>query len=310
MNYEGGIQRVLRTRHASPRARGTAPLAAAAAPRGLVHSTRCMPKRAREMRLFCSVVIKYWKRAGRHELPWRKTRDPYAILVSEMMLQQTQVYRVIPFYTRFLARFPTAHVLAAAPLAEVLRFWNGLGYNRRAKFLHDAARAIVAQHDGTVPRGYAPLRALPGIGDYTAKAVRVFAFNEPEVLIETNVRAVFIHHFFPRSRSVPDAKLLPLIGATVALLPRGTSARMWYAALMDYGTHLKATHSNPSRKSAHHVRQSKFAGSLREVRGEILRALLRGGDLALVGDRFPERFAEAYTALKREGLIAALHSEQ
>lgn len=292
-------RRILRPRHASPRARGAAPLAAAAAPRGLGHRMRRSGIGARELKTFRSQVIGYWKQSGRDHLPWRKARDPYAILVSEIMLQQTQVGRVIPYFERWMKAYPTPSVLAKAPLADVLRRWSGLGYNRRAKYLHEAAKAIVARHEGKVPRGCGDLRALPGIGDYTAKAVRVFAWNVPETFIETNVRAVFIHHFYPRGRAVSDARLLPLIAEAV----EGQDPRTWYAALMDYGTFLKAMHPNPSRKSRHHTKQSKFEGSLRQVRGAIVRARVKGESLDTVRARYPRRFVEALAALKRDGLV-------
>lgn len=249
-------------------------------------------------------VLNYWKHSGRHDLPWRQTRDPYRILISEMMLQQTQVHRVVPYYERFIVHFPTPEALATAPLSDVLALWSGLGYNRRAKYLHAAASqfSVLCSRDRET-MVYEDLRRLPGVGEYTAKAVRVFAFGEPEVLIETNVRAVFIHHFFPRSRSVSDAKLLPLIGEAVAHLPRGIGPREWYAALMDYGTHLKATRPNPSRKSKHHARQSKFEGSLRQVRGAILRAAVRKEPLSVVKRLFPKLFDDALVALKSEGLV-------
>lgn len=250
------------------------------------------------MKDFRRLVVDYWKKAGRHDLPWRQTDDPYAILVSEMMLQQTQVHRVIPFYERFLKRFPTPEALANASRADVLSAWSGLGYNRRALFLYESAKAMVARHDGAVPRSYDELRALPGIGDYTAKAVRVFAFDEPESLIETNVRAVFIHHFFPRGRAVSDARLMPLITRTV-----GDRPREWYAALMDYGTYLKAINPNPSRRSRHHTKQSAFAGSQREVRGAILKASIAGSPLSALEKRFGSRLKPALDSLEKEGLI-------
>ncbi len=242
----------------------------------------------------------YYRVHGRHHLPWRLTQDPYAILVSEMMLQQTQVERVIPYFERWMKKFPTPHALARSSLDVVLKEWSGLGYNRRAKYLHDAARVIVEQYGGAMPRSYDELTALPGVGDYTAKAVRVFAWNEAEVLIETNIRAVFIHHFFPRSKMVSDARLLPRIAdALVRERPR-----VWYAALMDYGSHVKSTYPNPSRRSAHHTRQSVFKGSLREVRGAILRAYLAGSSLMPLRKQCGEKFQPAFEGLVREGLIA------
>ncbi len=238
----------------------------------------------------------HWKKEGRHDLPWRKTNDPYAILVSEIMLQQTQVDRVIPYFARWMKSFPTPRKLAQASLEDVLRHWSGLGYNRRAKFLHEAGKWIVEEG---MPNEYRELRALPGVGEYTAKAVRVFAYNQPEVLIETNVRSVFIHHFFPSARSVSDARLLPLIEEA---LDR-QHPRQWYSALMDYGTHLKTLHPNPSRKSRHHAKQSPFKGSLREIRGEILKAHLSGAPLATLKTRYGERFIIAYDALRREKML-------
>src|SRR3989338_7324816 len=143
------------------------------------------------MKDFRSTVWKYWKEHGRHDLPWRLTHDPYRILVSEVMLQQTQVPRVIEKYKEFLKKFPTVRALAKASLSDVLKVWSGLGYNRRGKYLHDAAKEIVAV--GNIREALAS--SLPGVGPYTRAAVRVFAFNEPDILIETNIRAAYIHHF-------------------------------------------------------------------------------------------------------------------
>lgn len=222
-----------------------------------------------DIRAFQRTVRGYYKKNGRHTLPWRQTYSPYRILVSEIMLQQTQVERVIPKYKNFLKKFPTLSVLANAPLSAVLIEWQGLGYNRRAKMLQSAARAILTEHNGRFPKSKEELLALPGIGPYTASAIRVFAFNEPETLIETNVRSVFIHHFFPKKKKVSDASLFPLIVASVDV----QNPREWYSALMDYGSHVKQTVGNASRRSAHHVRQKPFKGSNRELRGTIMREL-------------------------------------
>lgn len=246
---------------------------------------------------FQKIVLAYYKKHGRCSLPWRKTVDPYKILVSEVMLQQTQVDRVVSYYKGFLKKFPTARKLASAPLSDVLRAWQGLGYNRRAKMLHEAAKTITGKHGGKFPRSYEEILALPGVGPYTATAVRAFAFNEPGAMIETNIRTAYIHHFFPRSKRVPDAKILPLMR-----VPKG-KAREWYWALMDYGAHLKKTHPNPSRKSAHHVTQKPFKGSDREIRGAILRALAHGESVASLA--FPKaRVTAQLAALKKEGMIA------
>ena len=205
----------------------------------------------------------------RRDFPWRRTHDPYRIMVSEIMLQQTQADRVVEKYQQFIAKFPTVQKLAAAKLKTVLTVWQGLGYNRRAKMLHDAARLIVKEHQGVVPRDTIKLEALPGIGPYTARAIATFAFNQPHIFIETNIRSVFIHEFFPKKKLVSDAVLLPLIEQTLDQ----KNPRAWYTALMDYGAMLKKTKVNPSRKSKHYVRQSAFKGSDREVRGAIIKLL-------------------------------------
>ena len=248
-------------------------------------------------------VYAHYRRSGRHDLPWRKTKDPYRILVSEVMLQQTQVPRVIEKYKEFLKAFPTVHELAKASLADVLRIWSGLGYNRRGKFLRDAAQAMVERHHGRVPREAAALRTLPGIGEYTASAVRVFAFNDPDVLIETNVRAAFIHHFYSsvlQKTRIADEKILPLVGKAA----EGQDPRMWHWALMDYGVHIKKLHKNPARKSLHYVRQSKFEGSLRQVRGAVLRELHAGRQPSTLPFG-KKRVQSALASLARDGLIVS-----
>jgi A/G-specific adenine glycosylase len=186
------------------------------------------------------------------------------------MLQQTQVARVLRKYGQFLAAFPTVLSLSRATTAEVLGNWQGLGYNRRALALHRAARIIVAEHQGAVPRSPVVLQRLPGIGPASAAAVCVFAYDLPLPIIETNVRSAVIHHFFQEGVSVPDSDILPVVELT---LDRD-NPRDWYYALMDYGAWIKKTHANPSRRSRHHTVQSPFAGSRRQVRATILRALL------------------------------------
>jgi len=230
---------------------------------------------ARRVAAFRKIVYDYYKRHGR-DLPWRETTDPYRILVSEVMLQQTQAPRVLLKYKEFLDRFPDVAALAAAPLSHVLSAWQGLGYNRRALMLKQAAERIVAHHAGVVPRNVEALVSLPGIGPATARAVMAFAFNEPVILIETNIRAVFIHHFFSGEESIPDSSLIPLVEKT---LDRNNPGK-WYNALMDYGTFLKRVHANPARRSAHHQRQSPFEGSVRQVRGAVIRLILEKVRLA------------------------------
>jgi A/G-specific adenine glycosylase len=218
---------------------------------------------------FVEAVWEYYRAYGRHDLPWRKTHDPYKILVSEVMLQQTQVVRVVPKYRAFLKQFPSTKVLAEASLGDVLRAWQGLGYNRRAKFLKEAAAAVHYVHCGRWPRTQKELQALPGVGSYTAAALMNFAYNEPVPLIETNIRTVYLHHFYTDALGVPDAALWPYIEATFDT----THPRDWCYALMDYGAHLKETIGNLNVKSAQYKKQSPFKGSGRQIRGSILRLL-------------------------------------
>lgn len=221
---------------------------------------------------FKKTIWDYYK-SRKRELPWRHVDDPYKILVSEVMLQQTQVVRVYKKYESFLFKFPTIQALAKAPLKEVLKEWQGLGYNRRALHLKKAAEEIVSKHRGIFPKDRESLMALPGIGQSTAGALLAFAWNKPAVFIETNIRSVFIHFFFKKSTQIADKKLLPLIEKAVM---DEKNSREWYYALMDYGVMLK-TIENPSRKSKHHVKQSAFKGSRRQKRSWILRHLLTTG---------------------------------
>jgi A/G-specific adenine glycosylase len=256
------------------------------------------------IRGFRRLVWNYWEKNGRHDLPWRKTTDPYRILVSEMMLQQTQVSRVIEKYKSFVKRFPTVRALAKAPLSEVLKEWSGLGYNRRAKYLHNAAMKL-AVHQCVNKAAVAEL-ITPGVGEYTRNAVLVFAFNEPRTMLETNIRTAFIHHFPKRTSDglFSDAELL----AVAAKAAKGQDPRKWHWALMDYGAHLKKSGVRNNSRSAHYKKQSKFEGSLREVRGAILRSLHVGSKTSapLMNDircRSLRRMEEALRGLTRDGLI-------
>ncbi|MDP2233371.1 MAG: adenine glycosylase [Actinomycetota bacterium] len=219
---------------------------------------------------FRDVVYGYWRTCGRHDLPWRQTRDPYAVLVSEVMLQQTQVARVIPRFDAWLERFPSIDALAAAPLTAVLEQWQGLGYNRRAIALKRTAEGVSFEMAGVLPDTEAALRALPGIGPATAAGVVAFAHGAPAVYLETNVRAVYLHHFFADRDSVPDREIIPIVAATL----HAENPRDWYYALLDYGVHLKSTLPNPSRRSRHHTTQSTFQGSRRQKRAMLLRGVL------------------------------------
>lgn len=219
------------------------------------------------------------------------------------MLQQTQVARVLEKYPEFLKAFPTVQALAEAPLSQVLGVWQGMGYNRRALALKRLAEEVATKHKGKIPRGREELEALPGIGSYTAGAVRAFAFNEPEVFIETNIRRIFIHHFFNERGEVSDKEIMPLVEATLD----HTRPREWYWALMDYGSQLpKITTTNSNKKSKHYVVQKPFKGSHRQVRGKVLKFLAAKGKCTFVKcaqelDLDPEKAKEVLRELVREG---------
>lgn len=217
-------------------------------------------------------VLEYYRENAR-TFPWRETVDPWEILVSEVMLQQTQADRVEARLPPFLDRFPTPDALARAPQSDLLLAWQGMGYNRRALNLQRAASHIVEHWKGEIPQESERLRELPGIGPNTAAAICVYAFNLPEIYIETNIRRIFIHHFFGDAEGVSDAEILPLVEEHLWR----ENPRIWYSALMDYGTMLKGSTPNPNRRSRHYNRQSKFTGSRREVRGKVLKHLLATG---------------------------------
>lgn len=204
------------------------------------------------------------------DLPWRNTRDPYAIWISEVMLQQTQVARVLSRWERFMSRFPSVDALAAASTSDVVEEWQGMGYNRRALALKRAADICSAEYGGSLPAGVDALRTLPGIGEATAAGITAFSADAPCVYIETNVRAVFIHEFFPESDRVTDKELRPLVEQACP----HEDVRGWYYALLDVGAHLKKTHANPSRKAAAYTRQSAFEGSRRQKRAWVLREVM------------------------------------
>jgi A/G-specific adenine glycosylase len=238
-----------------------------------------MPLSPSQITAFQHIILDFYHKHGRHHLPWRTTHTtPYHILVSEIMLQQTQVDRVIPKFLAFMEKFPTIEALAESPQSEVIKMWSGLGYNRRARFLWLAAQKIVSEHHGVIPTTLSELVALPGLGPYTSSAILAFAHNKPVTVIETNIRTVYIHHFFPNQGLVTDSELLPIIQTTIGM----DNPRQWYAALMDYGSHLKSTIGNLNKKSKTYAKQSKFEGSDRQIRGAILRELTENSPQSLL----------------------------
>ncbi len=258
------------------------------------------PTRVRE---FQRAIYRHYRIHGR-TFPWRRTRNPYHILVSEIMLQQTQAERVVQKYEQFLASFPDFPSLAQAPLREILKVWQGLGYNRRAIALKNIVQTVARDFQGNLPSSPEALMSLPGIGRATACAICAFAFNEDVVFIETNIRRVFIHHFFQKENDVKDAEILPLVKETLDT----SHPRKWYHALMDYGVMLKKRYQNPNRKSAHYQKQPPFEGSNRQIRGMILRALTSESPISQqeIAKRLgvgPERVKGNLIQLQREGFI-------
>ena len=281
-----------------------------------------------------------WFNEAARDLPWRRVRDPYCILVAEVMLQQTQVDRVLPKYEAFVERFPTLQALAEAPTADVIRMWSGLGYNRRAVNLQRAAREIIERHSGIFPRDVATLITLPGVGPYTAGAVACFAFEQDVAFMDTNIRRVLRRVFTDPSEPVSERALLRLAHAA---LPNGRGWA-WNQALMELGSlictaeapacwrcplrdlcrdyavrresdeHLAAT---PVRKRIAERRERSFVGSNRYFRGRIIEALraLPPGTALPLNDLGPQVRSE-YTpgdeawlttlirGLERDGLIA------
>lgn len=242
------------------------------------------------------------------DMPWRTDTRPYYVLVSELMLQQTQVIRVIPKFIAFIEAFPDEKALANATLGEVLILWQGLGYNRRAKFLHEAAKMLVGKYETIWPIDEKGLLQLPGVGKNTSGAIRAYAFNQPSIFIETNIRTVFFYHFFASQSSVTDGEIRTLLEESID----SEHPREWYWALMDYGSWLKSQGFSGIDQSKHYKKQPPLEGSVRQVRGKIISALAREGTMTLaelqqtVG--FDERFHPAVNGLIRDGLVVQKES--
>jgi A/G-specific adenine glycosylase len=248
-------------------------------------------------------IADVWGYFNKHQrsMPWRENTDPYWIIVSEIMLQQTQVERVIPKFEAFIRQFPSVQALAMSHLVDVLQAWVGLGYNRRARFLWLAANQLVQEYGGAVPNTVEELVKLPGIGPNTAAAILAYAYNQPVIFIETNIRTVYLHYFYQNEVAVEDSRLWPLIEKTVD----ADNPREWYWALMDYGTFLKKTIGNPNRRSRHYVRQSAFEGSLRQIRGQVIRELAYAPhSMSQLQNKIADaRLTIVLEQLKKEGFI-------
>lgn len=257
----------------------------------------------KERTSFIDTIYTYY---NEHKRPfaWRETNNPYHIVVSEIMLQQTQTDRVKEKYTQFIEQFPTVEILAGSTVSHLISVWQGLGYNRRALALHVLAQRVSVEFGGVIPANPEDLQTFKGIGPATASSICAFAYNQPTVFVETNIRAVFIHSFFRDQKSVSDEDIMPLVAQTVDQ----KNPREWYYALMDYGVMLKKVHKNPSRKSAHYAVQSKFEGSDRQVRGCILKMLIELPMLSTEAfieriPRDPAKIARILGDLEREGFI-------
>lgn len=270
-------------------------------------STKSHPRISSVKREFVKTLRDHYFKHGRHDLPWRipekdSTFDPYKIWVSEIMLQQTQVNRVIEKYQNFLQIFPTLYAVANAPTSAVVTSWLGLGYNRRALFMSQTAKIIQTQYGGKFPVSPGDMRQFPGIGSNTAAAIAVYSYNQPHVFVETNVRTVFIHHFFQNSQQVSDSEIAYVVGGCID----HDNPRQWYWSIMDYGTFLKKSGKNSLSKSSAYKKQSTFVGSKRQLRGKILHCLVRGGlaQSLLLEQLSDERSGSVIEELKREGLIS------
>jgi A/G-specific adenine glycosylase len=229
-----------------------------------------------QIKKFKETVWNYYNISGRNNLPWRKKINSYRVWVSEVMLQQTQVDRVRGFFDTWTSHFPKVDDLARASQIDILRLWKGLGYNSRALRMKKCAQEIMQHYQGKFPKSQDELQKLPGIGPYTAGAICAFANNQAVPIIETNIRRVFIHHFFADANDIRDEDILKLVEQTLDQ----KNPRQWYWALMDYGSFLgrtlnsKGKKYNPNVQSKHYTKQSKFKGSDRQIRSMILRVLL------------------------------------
>jgi A/G-specific adenine glycosylase len=254
--------------------------------------------------IFQKIIYEYYS-THRRSFPWREVIDPYRVFISEVMLQQTQAGpRTIKKFDEFIDIFPNFYLLASASLRDVLKVWQGLGYNRRALALKKAAEIVIERYQGILPQDRELLDELPGIGPATASSIAAFAFNKPEIFIETNIRSVFIHFFFNNEREVSDELIRTLVEKT---LDRN-SPREWYYALMDYGAMLKKREKNPSRKSKHYSKQSVFEGSTRQLRGKILALFTERNEMSVdelsaffISDK--DRVFTLLEDLEREGFL-------
>ena len=286
------------------------------------------------------VGLMAWFAANRRDLPWRQTRDPYRILVSEVMLQQTQVDRVIPYYERWIDQFPTVEALAQAATSDVIRIWSGLGYNRRAIYLQKTARASVEEHGGSFPTRLEELLKLPGVGPYTAGAIAAFAFEQDVVFQDTNMRRVVHRLAFGSDIPARQATEHQILEAAEALLPTG-HGWIWNQALIEFGA-LQCTQRRPAcvicplqlackafpsiqsdiadlPVGVRLKKEADFHGSNRQFRGRVVEELRRaqGATLAELGPRVKSGFGDedlpwlygVVSGLARDGLVTIMEPD-
>lgn len=245
--------------------------------------------------IFIEKVLSFYYEQGRHDLEWRKRINGYRILVSEIMLQQTQVARVKEKYKTWMSLYPSLKSLREASLQDILILWQGLGYQRRAKALYEIAKQYTS-----IPTSFSELCELPGVGPYTASAVSAFAYNEfSHPMLETNIRTALIEEFHLGETEIHDGVLYDDVDRLAKNKSvQAVGARVWYYALMDYGAHLKENKISHNQKSVHHVKQTTYKGSLRELRAKTLFAITH--QKALPEDK---RLDEVLKLLLKEGFI-------
>lgn len=254
--------------------------------------------------LFQTFILQYYKNFKR-DFPFRTKITPYHVLISEIMLQQTQTERVSEKFLKFINKFPDFLTLSKAPLDDVLKTWQGLGYNRRAIALKRIAEIVIKEYNGLLPESIEVLKSFPQIGHNTASSIVTFAFNQPTVFIETNIRRVYIYFFFPGKNNIIDKEITPILEKTIDR----TNPREWYYALMDYGVMLKKLYPDLNKRSAHYRKQAPFKGSNRQIRGEVLRMLVKNKNLKLteiakkINSASLKKLKTVLAQLEKEGFI-------
>ena len=255
------------------------------------------------IKTFQTIISSFFKQNGR-KFPFREDTTPYNVLISEMMLQQTQTGRVTTKYLEFKQEFPDFASLAHAPLDLVLKRWQGLGYNRRAIALKKIAEIVIDNHEGVLPDDIGILKTFPQIGHNTASSIAAFAFNKPVVFIETNIRRVYIYFFFPKRKNIDDNEIFPIVEQTLDK----DNPKKWYYALMDYGVMLKKQHPELHKRSKHYKKQAPFKGSNRQIRGKILKLLIKSSEISLnyLSETLnidPEKLRLILSQMEKEGFL-------